>query len=110
MRKALILLGVLALSACGSPAPSDRPMAESVSLHDQWASAGNGQMAAVFGTLVNDGPSQARIVSGRSPAAGMVEVHEVAGPTGAKTMRPKDGGLVLPAGGSHDLVPGGDHL
>ncbi|GAA2535030.1 copper chaperone PCu(A)C [Mycolicibacterium diernhoferi] len=108
MRRVLILLAVLVLSACGSPA--DQQMAESVSIHDQWASAGDGQMAAVFGTLVNDGPREARIVSGSSPAAGMVEVHEVAGATGAKTMRPKAGGLVLPAGGSHDLVPGGDHL
>ena len=110
MRSALILLAVLVLSSCGSPAPADRQMAGAVSVHDQWASAGDGRMAAVFGTLVNAGPREARIVSGSSPAAGMVEVHEVTGPTGAKTMRPKDGGLVLPPGGSHDLVPGGDHL
>ncbi len=25
-------------------------------------------------------------------------------------MRPKDGGIVLAAGGSHELAPGGDHL
>ncbi len=108
MRNLMILLVALGLSACGSPA--DQPMAESVSIHDQWASAGDGRMAAVFGTLVNDGPREARIVSGSSPAAGIVEVHEVTGPAGGKTMRPKAGGLVLPAGGSHDLVPGGDHL
>lgn len=110
MPRLLILLAVLAISACSSPTATDRQMADSVSVHDQWASAGDGQMAAVFGTLVNDGPGEVRIVSGRSPAAGLVEVHEVAGATGAKTMRPKDGGLVLPAGGNHDLVPGGDHL
>ena len=110
MPRLLILLVVLALSACGSPTAPDRPMADSVSVRDQWASAGDGQMAAVFGTLVNDGPGEVRIVSGSSPAAGMVEVNEVGGATGAKTMLPKAGGLVLPAGGSHQLVPGGDHL
>jgi copper(I)-binding protein len=25
-------------------------------------------------------------------------------------MRPKAGGVTIPAGGTHDLVPGGDHL
>ncbi len=110
MRKSLFGAVIVALLATGCTSPTDEPMAAEVSIHDQWASAGDGQMAAVFGTLVNDGPREARIVSGSSPAAGMVEVHEVAGATGAKTMRPKAGGLVLPAGGSHDLVPGGDHL
>lgn len=34
----------------------------------------------------------------------------VAGAGGGNTMRPKAGGLVVPAGGTHDLAPGGDHL
>jgi periplasmic copper chaperone A len=50
-------------------------------------------------------------VAGSSPAAGRVEVHEVAADgTGGKSMRPKAGGVSIPAGGTHDLVPGGDHL
>lgn len=113
MRRFLIALVVAVLATgCTSPAAehSDHPMASEVVFEEQWASAGDGEMAAVFGTLVNNGHHQARIVSGSSPAAGMVEVHEVAGEAGAKTMRPKEGGIVLPAGGSHELVPGGDHL
>ncbi|KUI38642.1 hypothetical protein AU197_22830 [Mycobacterium sp. IS-1590] len=86
------------------------PMASEVTLSDQWASSAETGMAAVFGTFTNAGHHDARIVSGRSDAAGRVEVHEVASDAGAKTMRPKDGGLVVPAGGSHALVPGGDHL
>ena len=82
-------------------------MADAVSVQDQWASAGDGQMAAVFGTLVNGGTAEARIVSGSSPAAGMVEVHEVSGPTGGKTMRAKDGGLVLPPGFHATVVADG---
>lgn len=31
-------------------------------------------------------------------------------PGGSSTMRPKDGGFVIPADGSHALVPGGDHI
>ncbi len=28
---------------------------------------------------------------------------------GSKTMRPEEGGLTIAAGGTHELVPGGDH-
>jgi copper(I)-binding protein len=113
MRRSLIALSTALLATgCTSPAAehTDHPMASEVVLEEQWASAGDGEMAAVFGTLVNNGHHEARIVSGSSPAAGHVEVHEVAGEAGAKAMRPKEGGIVLPAGGSHELVPGGDHL
>ena len=89
----------------------DEPMASSVTIADQWVSAAETGMAAVFGTFTNTGHHEARIVSGNSDAAGRVEVHEVAADAaGAKTMRPKDGGLTIPADGSHALVPGGDHL
>lgn len=115
MRNSLITLGasVIALLtvSCTSPAAEhEHPMASEVTITDQWASAGDGEMAALFGTLVNNGHREARIVSGSSPAAGHVEVHEVAGDAGAKTMRPKEGGILLAAGASHELAPGGDHL
>ncbi|WP_395310189.1 copper chaperone PCu(A)C [Mycobacterium sp. AMU20-3851] len=114
MRRSLLCAAVVALLATGCSSPAnehpDSTMAAEVSWEDQWASAGDGEMAAVFGTLVNNGEREARVVSGSSPAAGMVEVHEVTGAAGAKMMRPKEGGIILPAGGSHELVPGGDHL
>ena len=114
MRRFLMGAVLIALLATGCTSPAeqhtDHAMASDVTLEEQWASAGDGEMAAVFGTLVNSGHHEARIVSGSSPAAGHDEVHEVTGDAGAKTMRPKDGGILLPAGGSHELVPGGDHL
>ncbi|CAA0131593.1 Uncharacterised protein [Mycolicibacterium vanbaalenii] len=86
-------------------------MASSVTITDQWANASDEEMAAVFGTITNDGQQDVRIVSGDSPLAGRVEVHEVVSDSaGTKTMRPKADGVVVPAGGTHDLVPGGDHL
>lgn len=86
-------------------------MAEAVTIAEQWASSADMGITAVFGTFTNTGDHEARIVRGSSPAAGRVEVHEVAADgTGAKTMRPKAGGVVIPAGGTYDLVPGGDHL
>lgn len=108
----IALVAVLLATGCTAPTQehADHAMASEVVFEEQWASAGDGEMAAVFGTLVNNGHHEARVVSGSSPAAGHVEVHEVVGDAGAKTMRPKEGGIVLPAGGSHELTPGGDHL
>ncbi|MGV0716281.1 copper chaperone PCu(A)C [Mycolicibacterium sp. XJ662] len=106
-------LGAVALlvSSCTSQTHDEPPIAEVVTIADQWASAADAGMAAVFGTFTNTGHHDAHIVAGDSPAAARVELHEVtADATGAKTMREKDGGFVVPAGGTRDLVPGGDHL
>lgn len=108
MRKSLILVVALLLSACGGP--DARTMADQVTIQEQWAAATDDGMAAMFGTLTNAGGTEARVTSGSSPAAGMVELHEVVGEAGAKTTRAKDGGLIIPPGGSHELVPGGDHV
>lgn len=101
----------LVVSSCTSQMHDEPPMAETVTIADQWASAADAGMAAVFGTFTNTGHHDAHIVSGDSSVAGSVELHEVKpDATGAKTMRPKDDGFVVPAGGTRDLVPGGDHL
>ncbi|GJF10895.1 hypothetical protein NGTWS0302_06380 [Mycolicibacterium cyprinidarum] len=86
-------------------------MAEAVTLSNQWASSAETGMAAVFGTFTNTGHHAAHIVSASSPAAGRVEIHEVVpDEDGGKSMRPKDSGVTVPPGGTHELVPGGDHL
>lgn len=109
-----VIMAVVALtgSGCTSPTEHDEtPMAEHVTFSDQWASSTEKGMAAVFGTFSNTGHHAARIVSGSSPAAGRVEIHEVVpAEDGSNTMQPKEGGVTVPAGGSHALVPGGDHL
>lgn len=121
---ALLALCAVLGSACTPAAEHhDEPMAQSVTLKNQWASAGgeerSGQgggsadsgMAAVFGTFANTGHHDVRIVSGTSPVAGHVEVHEVVpDAAGGKTMQPKAGGLIVPAGETRELIPGGDHL
>jgi copper(I)-binding protein len=105
-------LTVLALLVAGcSSTPGETSMASAVTISDQWASSAEMGMAAVFGTLRNTGDRDARIVSGNSPAAGRVEVHEVVpDASGAKVMQPKAGGVAIPPDGTHDLLPGGDHL
>ncbi|QNJ92319.1 copper chaperone PCu(A)C [Mycolicibacterium fluoranthenivorans] len=108
-RLAMLMLALL-MAGCAASHP-ERPMAAEVTVRDQWASAAESGMAALFGTFANNGHHEARIVSATSPVAGRVEVHEVtADANGTKTMHPKPGGLVIPPAGTHDLVPGGDHL
>jgi periplasmic copper chaperone A len=109
--RSLIATTALALALSGCTSPANEPMAHHVTMTDQWASAADSGMTAVFGRLTNSGGHDARIVSGTSPIAGHVEVHEVVPDSaGGKVMQPKQGGLVVPAGGTHELTPGGDHL
>jgi periplasmic copper chaperone A len=107
-------LAVCALVGAGCSASSDdhrEAMASTVTIENQWANSAETGMAGVFGTFSNKGDDVARIVSGESPIAGRVEVHEVVpDATGAMTMRPKEGGFEVPAGGTRELIPGGDHL
>ncbi|MGE2733709.1 copper chaperone PCu(A)C [Mycolicibacterium vaccae] len=108
---AVLSVGVLAASACASNDPPAGPAAEHVTVQEQWANAADTGMAAVFGSIANTGGSDARIVAGSSPQAGHVEIHEVVtNELGGKTMREKDGGLVVSAGETRELLPGGDHL
>ena len=112
MVAAVLTVCALLGSACTTPSHHhDHPMAESVTLKNQWASSAETGMAAVFGTFANAGHHEARIVSGTSPVAGRVEVHEVLpDAAGDKTMRPKANGVTVPAGETRELIPGGDHL
>ncbi|MGE0218725.1 copper chaperone PCu(A)C [Mycolicibacterium sp.] len=106
----VLVLAVALTSACTAPEP-EHDHQPAVTFEEPWASTGHMGMAAVFGTFVNDGHHDAHIVSGTSPVAGRVELHEVVpDASGTKTMQPKAGGITVPADGSHQLVPGGDHL
>ena len=50
------------------------------------------------------------MISATSAAVTDVELHEIAMPDGKMVMRPKKGGFVIPARGTHELEPGGDHI
>ncbi|MBM6400361.1 copper chaperone PCu(A)C [Phycicoccus sonneratiae] len=68
-------------------------------------------MSAMFGTLRNTTDEDITIEGGSTPAAEMVELHEtVKNASGEMQMQPKQGGFVVPAGGTYVLKPGGDHV
>ncbi len=51
-----------------------------------------------------------RLLSASSPAAGKVEIHNMEMIDQVMVMRPVEGGLEIPAGGTLELKPGGLHL
>ena len=69
-----------------------------------------GGMTAVYGTLTNNSGEDITLVGGMTEVAGIVEVHEMAMIGGEMKMQKIDGGLVIPAGQSVALEPGGNHL
>lgn len=112
---AALLIAAPLLSGCTSGAGT-APVAEvaaevevaqqGVTLVDGWAKAGEG-MTGVFGTLTNPGDTDLVITGAESPAAGMVELHEV---TADGVMQKIQGDVVIPAGGTLELMPGGNHI
>lgn len=61
-------------------------------------------------TVTNRGTEPDRLVGGSTPAAGRVEIHTMEVVNDVMTMRPVEGGLEIPAGGTVELKPGGFHV
>lgn len=105
---AAVAAAALLLAGCAGSTPAGH--AEGLTLTDGWVKAADSGMTAAFGTLTNHTGDAVTIVSATSDASRM-ELHEMAmGDDGQMVMRPKEGGLAVPAGGTHELAPGGDHL
>ena len=69
------------------------------------------QSGAAFMTLANHGSADCRLVGARSDAAARVELHtHTEDDAGVMRMREVEGGIAIPAGGTHELARGGDHL
>jgi len=104
---------VLALAAiCGGPASAQDVKAGDLVLGHAWARAtpGGAQVGAGYLTIENKGTGPEKLLSGSSPAAAKIEVHEMAMKNSVMTMHPVSGGLSIPAGQTVMLAPGGYHL
>jgi copper(I)-binding protein len=100
-------------SSSGAPSESADTLDEAASLAvtDPWVKAADSGMTAAFGTLVNSGETDVVVISATSEITPMMELHEtVENADGGMAMQPKQGGFTVPAGGEHELAPGGDHL
>ncbi len=79
-------------------------------LTDGWAKAADTGMSAAFGTLKNTTNKPVRIVAAISPDSTVLQLHEVVSKDGSMVMQQKTGGFMIPAGGSVELKPGGNHI
>ena len=93
-------------------AQQDAVVAGDLEITSAWARAmlpgqpaGGGYLA-----VTNNGGEADRLVGGSTPVAGRLEVHTMEVVNDVMTMRPVEGGLEIPAGGTVELKPGGMHL
>lgn len=108
-----LLAAVPGLAGCGSDdAARGSTPAAALTVEDPWVKAGPaGEMTAAFGVLTNrTGADVTVTVTGAESPVSPMELHEMAMTGGKMVMRPKQGGFVIKAGGTHELSPGGDHL
>ncbi|WP_417685220.1 copper chaperone PCu(A)C [Roseibium sp.] len=63
-----------------------------------------------FAEITNSGSEDDRLVAASSPAAGRVELHEMAVNDGVMKMRQLENGIEVPAGQTVALQPGGLHI
>lgn len=71
----------------------------------------NGQPAGGgFMKITNNGKDADKLIAGSSPSAPRVEIHMMEVVDGVMNMRPVEGGLEIPAGGSVELKPGSFHV
>ncbi|MEU6248048.1 copper chaperone PCu(A)C [Glycomyces sp. NPDC047010] len=110
------LLSAAALAACGSEPDTDAAAetaeataAESVTITDAWVLSTEEDMSALFGVMENASGTDAHLVSAETEL-GTVELHETVESGGEMIMQPVADGFSVPAGGDHELAPGGDHI
>jgi copper(I)-binding protein len=97
------LLIACAFSAAALPVHAETTVSE------PWVRATVPQQKATGAFMQLKSDADARLVSVSSPAAGVVEVHEMAVVDNLMTMR-RLAGLELPAGRAVELKPGGYHI
>jgi copper(I)-binding protein len=74
------------------------------------ATPGGAKVGGGYLTIQNKGAAADRLIGASTDAASTVEVHEMTMNNGVMTMRPVEGGLVVPPGQTVALSPGGYHL
>lgn len=77
---------------------------------DTWAKAAPSAMSAAFGVLTNPTAKAIKVIGASSPYSPALQLHEVVSQDGAMVMQEKTGGFVIPAGGTLELKPGGNHI
>ncbi len=89
------------------------PALAEITIEDAYARSASpvAKAGAAFMTLVNSGETDDRLVAASSEAAKRVELHtHKENAEGVMMMMEVEEGFPIPAGGSHTLARGGDHV
>ena len=108
-RRALAVTAVAASIATALP-PAASAHDTGLSVKDAWVKTADSGMSAVFGTVANTSGKPVVVVSARTPASAMAQLHEVVMKNGSMVMQERRGGFRVPAKGRLILRPGGNHL
>jgi hypothetical protein len=102
----------LTLTDGWAKAVEDVPTSSTPSTASATGSAGmSAPMTAMFGTLTNTTGGDLTVTGGSSPVAERVQLHEtVKNASGQMQMQQRQGGFVIPEGGTLTLRPGADHV
>ena len=105
--KRLIVASALLLAACSNAGGT-----ADVQVSDAWAreTVAGQTSAAAYMTLTNRGSADDRLVSIAAAPPTMAMLHETSTEDGVSRMRHLEDGVVLPAGGTVALKPGGAHI
>lgn len=104
-------IGMTALFCCSS-APAQEIKAGDLVVERPCSRATptGSQVGAGYMIITNRGASADRLVAATIPAAGRVEIHEMAMQNDVMTMRPLPSGLPIEPGKQVTLAPGGYHI
>lgn len=106
----------LALTGCSSDEEAEPSSAASVQeeaglkFTDMWTKAVDDKMTGSFGTIENTTDEDIIVESADYEGAGTVQLHETVEQDGKMMMQEMTHDFVIPAGGSYELKPGGDHI
>lgn len=112
---ALLVLAFAAMifaAACGGDDDADAKTGEEggVTVRDAWARPSSNTIGAAYLVVENKGSSDDRLLRASADLSPKVQVHEVVTSGLTQQMQEVKDGIVVPAGGSVELKPGGYHI
>lgn len=112
MRITIAAVAAAAAMAVVTPASAHSYKVGDLEIGHPWSRATlpNAPVAGGYMTIENTGTTDDTLLGGTTPAAETVDVHEMKMEGDVMTMRPLKDGLVIPAGETVTLKPGGYHL
>ena len=108
-----ILLSRAAAAALALPLLAAPALAQTIEIHDPYARVATpmSRSGAAFMLIENTGEADDRLIGAATDAAEMAELHtHVESDDGVMRMVEVEEGFAIPAGDSHALARGGDHV